>query len=127
MAAAGLPPWPRPAAAPLAHPACGAAPAPPARYDPDEIEEEQRERERRNQINRQFNQFVKRVQQDIWERDYGCAPLARLQAWGLGRSSTAAGTALCSQQCGPVAHLRALSAAPPLMLRVRSGLCVGWA
>lgn len=42
------------------------------RYDPDEIEEEQRERERRNQINRQFSQFVKRVQQDIWERDYGC-------------------------------------------------------
>lgn len=40
-------------------------------YDPDEIEEEQRERERRNQINRQFNQFVKRVQQDIWERDFG--------------------------------------------------------
>jgi nucleosome binding factor SPN SPT16 subunit len=41
------------------------------RYDPDEIEEEQRERERRNQINKQFSQFVKRVQQDIWERDYG--------------------------------------------------------
>ena len=41
------------------------------RYDPDEIEEEQRERERRNQINRQFSQFVKRVQQDIWERDFG--------------------------------------------------------
>lgn len=41
------------------------------RYDPDEIEEEQRERERRNQINRQFNQFVKRVQQDVWERDFG--------------------------------------------------------
>lgn len=40
-------------------------------YDPDEIEEEQRERERRNQINRQFSQFVKRVQQDIWERDFG--------------------------------------------------------
>lgn len=40
-------------------------------YDPDEIEEEQRERERRNQINKQFSQFVKRVQQDIWERDYG--------------------------------------------------------
>ncbi|GAB4820394.1 hypothetical protein N2152v2_007440 [Parachlorella kessleri] len=39
-------------------------------YDPDEIEEEQRERERRNSINRQFSQFVKRVQQDIWERDY---------------------------------------------------------
>ena len=48
-------------AAPLCH----------RRYDPDEIEEEQRERERRNQINRQFNQYVKRVQQDIWERDYG--------------------------------------------------------
>ena len=41
------------------------------RYDPDEIEEEQRERDRRNSINRQFSQFVKRVQQDIWERDYG--------------------------------------------------------
>jgi nucleosome binding factor SPN SPT16 subunit len=40
-------------------------------YDPDEIEEEQRERERRNQTNKQFNQFVKRVQQDIWERDFG--------------------------------------------------------
>ena len=40
-------------------------------YDPDEIEEEQRDRERRNQINRQFSMFVKRVQQDIWERDYG--------------------------------------------------------
>ena len=43
------------------------------RYDPDEIEEEQRERERRNQINRQFNQFAKRVQQDVWERDFGYA------------------------------------------------------
>lgn len=41
------------------------------RYDPDEIEEEQRERERRNSTNRLFSQFVKRVQQDIWERDYG--------------------------------------------------------
>jgi nucleosome binding factor SPN SPT16 subunit len=40
-------------------------------YDPDEIEEEQRERERRNKINKQYQQFVKRVQQDIWERDYG--------------------------------------------------------
>ena len=39
-------------------------------YDPDEIEEEQRERERRNQINREFSQFIKRVQQDIWERDF---------------------------------------------------------
>ena len=52
------------------------------RYDPDEIEEEQRERERRNQINRQFNQYVKRVQQDIWERDYGCAA-ACLPLWML--------------------------------------------
>lgn len=40
-------------------------------YDPDEIEEEQRERERRNQINKQFSQFVKRVQMDLWERDFG--------------------------------------------------------
>ncbi|KAK9824573.1 hypothetical protein WJX72_011424 [[Myrmecia] bisecta] len=40
-------------------------------YDPDEIEEEQRERELRNKINRQFQQFVKRVQQDVWERDFG--------------------------------------------------------
>lgn len=56
--------WPFPG--PLPHP-----PTRWLRYDPDEIEEEQRERERRNQINRQFNQFVKRVQQDIWERDYG--------------------------------------------------------
>ena len=31
-------------------------------YDPDEIEEEQRERERRNKINAEFQQFVKRVQ-----------------------------------------------------------------
>jgi nucleosome binding factor SPN SPT16 subunit len=30
-------------------------------YDPDEIEEEQRERERRNKINHEFQQFVKRV------------------------------------------------------------------
>lgn len=40
-------------------------------YDPDEIEEEQRERERRNQVNRDFSQFIKKVQQDIWERDFG--------------------------------------------------------
>lgn len=40
-------------------------------YDPDEIEEEQRERERRNQVNKDFSQFIKRVQQDIWEKDYG--------------------------------------------------------
>ncbi len=31
-------------------------------YDPDEIEEEQRERERRNKINAEFESFVKRVQ-----------------------------------------------------------------
>jgi nucleosome binding factor SPN SPT16 subunit len=31
-------------------------------YDPDEIEEEQRERERRNKINQEFQTFVKRVQ-----------------------------------------------------------------
>ncbi|KAG1678588.1 hypothetical protein FOA52_012595 [Chlamydomonas sp. UWO 241] len=38
-------------------------------YDPDEIEEEQRERERRNKINHEFSQFVKRVQ-EVWEKDY---------------------------------------------------------
>ncbi len=40
------------------------------RHDPDEIEDEQRERERRNQINHQFSQFVKRVQTNIWEREF---------------------------------------------------------
>ncbi|KAL6771432.1 hypothetical protein ACKKBG_A26355 [Auxenochlorella protothecoides x Auxenochlorella symbiontica] len=39
-------------------------------HDPDEIEDEQRERERRNQINHQFSQFVKRVQTNIWEREF---------------------------------------------------------
>ena len=34
-------------------------------FDPDEIEEEQRERERRNKINHEFSQFVKRVQ-EVW-------------------------------------------------------------
>ena len=37
-------------------------------YDPDEIEEEQRERERRNKINQEFGQFVKKVQ-ELWEKD----------------------------------------------------------
>lgn len=40
------------------------------RHDPDEIEDEQRERERRNQVNQQFSQFAKRVQAQVWERDY---------------------------------------------------------
>jgi nucleosome binding factor SPN SPT16 subunit len=31
-------------------------------YDPDEIEEEQREREKRNKINLDFKQFTARVQ-----------------------------------------------------------------
>lgn len=31
-------------------------------YDPDELEDEQRERDRRNKINGEFQQFVKRVQ-----------------------------------------------------------------
>lgn len=35
-------------------------------YDPDEIEEEQRERELRARINRAYQAFVKRVQQDVW-------------------------------------------------------------
>lgn len=38
-------------------------------YDPDEIEEEQREREKRNRINADFQQFVKRVQ-ELWEKDF---------------------------------------------------------
>ena len=50
-------------------------------YDPDEIEEEQRERERRNQINREFSQFIKRVQQDIWEKDYGYVPCFTTQEY----------------------------------------------
>ncbi|KAI8465881.1 MAG: global transcription factor [Monoraphidium minutum] len=40
-----------------------------AMHDPDELEEEQRERERRNKINADFGQFVKRVQ-ELWEKDY---------------------------------------------------------
>lgn len=40
-------------------------------YDPDEIEEEQKERDVRNKINRMFNQFQKRVQSDIWAKDFG--------------------------------------------------------
>ena len=35
-------------------------------YDPDEIEEEQRERELRARINRAYQSFVKRVQTDVW-------------------------------------------------------------
>lgn len=38
-------------------------------YDPDEIEEEQRERDRRNKINQEFQQFFKRVQEH-WEREF---------------------------------------------------------
>ncbi|MEW5314857.1 MAG: hypothetical protein WDW38_006322 [Sanguina aurantia] len=38
-------------------------------YDPDEIEEEQRERERRNKTNQEFSSFVKRVG-EVWEKDY---------------------------------------------------------
>lgn len=58
------------------------------RYDPDEIEEEQRERERRNQINRQFNQFAKRVQQDVWERDFGYANILSFMCCLLSASNT---------------------------------------
>lgn len=38
-------------------------------HDPDEIEDEQREREKRNKINEDFQQFVKKVQ-ELWERDF---------------------------------------------------------
>ena len=34
------------------------------------------------QINRQFNQFTKRVQTDIWERDFGSALLLTVAALG---------------------------------------------
>ena len=37
-----------------------------AAYDPDEIEEEQRERELRARINRTYQAFVKRVQGEVW-------------------------------------------------------------
>ncbi|CAI7763298.1 unnamed protein product [Closterium sp. NIES-54] len=43
-------------------------------YDPDEIEEEQRERERRSKINREFKSFVSAVH-SLWEKD---RELARL-------------------------------------------------
>ena len=36
-------------------------------YDPDEIEDEQREREKRNRINAEFQGFVKKVQ-EVWEK-----------------------------------------------------------
>ncbi|KAK9920058.1 hypothetical protein M0R45_028623 [Rubus argutus] len=36
-------------------------------YDPDEIEEEQRERDRKNKVNREFHSFVDRVQ-DLWQQ-----------------------------------------------------------
>ncbi|KAK9807391.1 hypothetical protein WJX73_010932 [Symbiochloris irregularis] len=40
-------------------------------YDPDEVEEEQREREQRQRINKQFLNFTKKVEQDIWQREFG--------------------------------------------------------
>ncbi|CAL8465250.1 g4785 [Coccomyxa elongata] len=40
-------------------------------YDPDELEEEQRERDTKNRINKTFHSFMKHVQQDVWERDHG--------------------------------------------------------
>eukprot|EP00193_Tetraselmis_chui_P009333 CAMPEP_0177759208 /NCGR_PEP_ID=MMETSP0491_2-20121128/4609_1 /TAXON_ID=63592 /ORGANISM="Tetraselmis chuii, Strain PLY429" /LENGTH=316 /DNA_ID=CAMNT_0019275021 /DNA_START=1 /DNA_END=949 /DNA_ORIENTATION=+ len=45
-----------------------------AMHDPDEIEEEQRERERRNNGEHEFQTFVKRVQ-EIWERDFSSLDL----------------------------------------------------
>jgi len=38
-------------------------------YDPDEIEDEQRERERQKKIQKEFAGFAKRVQ-EIWEKDF---------------------------------------------------------
>uniref|UniRef100_A0A061QN78 FACT complex subunit n=1 Tax=Tetraselmis sp. GSL018 TaxID=582737 RepID=A0A061QN78_9CHLO len=43
-------------------------------HDPDEIEEEQREVDRRNKINSDFQTFVKRVQES-WERDHSSLDL----------------------------------------------------
>jgi nucleosome binding factor SPN SPT16 subunit len=49
-------------------------------YDPDEIEEEQREREKRNKINADFNQFVRRVQ----VRTVRLQVAGMRHLWGLG-------------------------------------------
>lgn len=38
-------------------------------YDPDEIDEEQRERERERRIHKEFSAFCKKVQ-DVWEKDF---------------------------------------------------------
>jgi nucleosome binding factor SPN SPT16 subunit len=38
-------------------------------YDPDEIEDEQRERERRNRVNADFAAFTQRVQ-ELWNKDF---------------------------------------------------------
>lgn len=38
-------------------------------YDPDELEDEQRERERRNRVNSDFLAFTKRCQ-EVWEKDF---------------------------------------------------------
>ena len=41
------------------------------------------------QINKQYQSFVKRVTQEVWERDFGYAPAARLKAFGLGLEAVA--------------------------------------
>ena len=38
-------------------------------YDPDEIEEEQQERDKKNKINTEFQGFVKRVR-ELWEQPH---------------------------------------------------------
>eukprot|EP00892_Ulva_mutabilis_P009240 jgi/Ulvmu1/6689/UM030_0020.1 len=43
-------------------------------YDPDELEEEQRDRERRQKINHEFRRFTKKVQ-DQWDRDFSSLKL----------------------------------------------------
>jgi hypothetical protein len=53
--------WRAAACHPIPHPTPHPLPAR-SMYDPDEIEEEQAEREKRNKINAEFNNFVKRVQ-----------------------------------------------------------------
>lgn len=43
-------------------------------YDPDELEEEQRDRERRQKTNHEFRRFTKKVQ-DQWDRDFASLKL----------------------------------------------------
>lgn len=56
-------------------------------YDPDEIEEEQRERDKRNRANAEFKQFVQRVQV---KHSRLCTDCSRI-ACGVGMSDVGSG------------------------------------